>query len=253
MFVLQRTGKVKVRYEIFSFFAVSKSSLFCGRSLGVVLLLVQTHLWVSGRPPPLWRLALATGSLRTGQTVTPFPAEAGRIVPNACKNYLVSLFRWSKSLPQRYSRLMPFLYFVNEVQIYEAVLEMPKIPQSFDHFVSLDSMCWFEYSKAFWPFMIESVFGRLILNPFHQDLFPAMTVADAAEAAPSALRTLWGVTPSGAWTVHQEEAEGFEGRADYLYSNDRCLQDADRTYRLCNSMKMLRFFLSAKLKTNVQE
>lgn len=134
MFVLQRTGKVKVRYEMFSFFPESKSSLFCGRSLGVVLLLVQTHLWVSGRPPPLWRLALATGSLRTGQTVTPLPAEAGRIVPNACKNYLVSLFRWSKSLTQRYSRLMPFLYFVNEVHIYEAVLEMPKIPRSFESF-----------------------------------------------------------------------------------------------------------------------
>lgn len=46
MFVLQRTGKVNVRYEIFSFsfFPVSKSSLFCGCSLGVVLLLVQTHL-----------------------------------------------------------------------------------------------------------------------------------------------------------------------------------------------------------------
>lgn len=101
--------------------------------------------------------------------------------------------------------------------------------------------------------MSASVFGRLILNAFHQDLLPEMTAADAAEAAPSALRTLWGATPSAGWTVHQEEAEGVEGRADYLYSNDRWLQDADRTYRLYNSMKMLRFFLSAKLKTIVQE
>lgn len=101
--------------------------------------------------------------------------------------------------------------------------------------------------------MSESVFGRLVLNPFHQVLFPEMTAADAAEAATSAFRTLWGVTPSAGWTVHQEEAEGSEGRADYLDSNDRWLQDADRTYRLYNSMKMLRFFLSAKLQTNVQE
>lgn len=44
---------------------------------------------------------------------------------------------------------MPFLYFVHEVQIYEAVLEMPEILRSLNHFVSLDSMCWFKYSKTF--------------------------------------------------------------------------------------------------------
>lgn len=72
---------------------------------------------------------------------------------------------------------------------------------SFESFVSLDSMCWFKYSKTFWPFRSDSVFGRMILNPFHQVLFPGMTAADAAEAEPSALRTLWGVTPSAGWTV----------------------------------------------------
>lgn len=93
--------------------SVRKTSPFCVRSLGVVLLLVQAHLWVSGRPPPLWRLTLAAGSLRTGQTVTAvaFPPETGRTVP---KNFIISHLLHCSGVPnhthtRRYFNLMPFL------------------------------------------------------------------------------------------------------------------------------------------------
>lgn len=89
MFVLHRTGKFKPDLRFSLPVSVRKTIPFCVRSLGVVLLLVQAHVWVSGRPPPLWRLPLAAGSLRTGQTVTAvaFPPETGRIVP---KHFIIS-------------------------------------------------------------------------------------------------------------------------------------------------------------------
>lgn len=91
----------------------------------------------------------------------------------------------------------------------------------FCHFVSLNFMRCCKYSKRSGPFMSLSVIGRTASHPFLRVLsvFRKTTPGDGAGAAASAPHTLWGVTPSAGWTVHQKQTGGFEGRegVEHLY------------------------------------
>lgn len=60
--------------------------------------------------------------------------------------------------------------------------------------------------------MSLSVIGRTVSHPFLRVLsvFWKTTPGDGAGAAASAPHTLWGVTPSAGWTVHQKQTGGFQ-------------------------------------------
>lgn len=89
----------------------------------------------------------------------------------------------------------------------------------FIHFVSLNFMWCFKYSKTSGPFMSVSVCGRTLSNPFLQVFFRETTPGDGAAAAAAALHTLWEATPSAGWTVHQRQTGGFERRAATICSS----------------------------------
>lgn len=231
MFVLQRTGKVKVRYEIFSlpFFLWVKAACF------VVAASVLYYYWYK-------RTSEYLGDPRLYED-SPWLREAYARVRQWCcflleleglcqmpVRTILSHCSGGPNLSHRDTLTScHFFILLTKYKFIKLFWKCLRFHDPLNHFVSLDSMCWFKYSKTFWPFMSESVFGQLILNPFHQVLFPEMTAADAAEAATSALRTLWAATPSAGWTVQQKEAEAFEGRADYLWLNDNCRMQTELT------------------------